>query len=95
MVGDDVVQLAGDALALFEQRALALVAPLDDRELLAAAAPGADDDARRSTGTAARKMAVTAVGGSMIGGAEHRHHGPWSTTTHASQRTATAYRHRT
>ena len=45
VVGDDVVQLAGDALALFQQRALPLVPPLLDGELFGAATPGADDHA--------------------------------------------------
>ena len=44
MVGDDVVQLTGDALALLQERALAFVAALDHLQLLTAAAPGPDDD---------------------------------------------------
>ena len=94
MVGDDVVQLAGDALALLEQRALALVPAFLDRELLAVAAPGADDhagqhrdrggeDGGRGGLSHRSQVAPTAVTTAAV------------TTTHASQRTATAYRHRT
>ena len=92
MVGDHVVQLARDALALLEQRALSGVPPLLLRELALAAAPLPDDgaaqqrDGGQEDGYAvdpgskiAAPATVTAVAATVIRG---------------RQRTVTAYRHR-
>jgi hypothetical protein len=72
VVGDDVMQLAGDALALLEQRALALVAPFGDLQLLAAAAPGANDEAGEDAGCGHEDRGDQ---GRRVddGGAEHGH----------------------
>ena len=94
VVGDDVVQFPGDALALFEQGALALVAALGDLQLLAAAAPGADDDPDGHRDARRRTTAVM-VGWPSTMAAPNTVTRAAATTTHGLQRTATAYRHRT
>ena len=72
VVGDDVVQLPGDALALLEQRALPLVPAFLDLEpfwlprRVRTTTPA-------STGTAATRMAVVAGWPLDEGGADHGH----------------------
>ena len=92
MVGDHVVQLAGDALTLLEQRALARVPDLLLGELALAAAPLPDDGADQQRYDD-RKTASGADPGStnpapitvMIAAAA---------TIRGLQRTATEYRQR-